>query len=127
MGGPEVRDDTADALMAPMTWRSHSLLSIVDLKGGNREEISQSEGKTGTTQPPRDTTAQEKRAKNGVCFSSATVAEEFNKWSQKNRHAFASSIYVKTPDLIARHNCLMAEWRVPRRGLALGRETSTWM
>lgn len=36
-----MRDDTEDALTAQMTWRIHSLLSIVDLKGGKREEINQ--------------------------------------------------------------------------------------
>lgn len=36
-----MRDDTEDALMAQMTRRIHSLLSIVDLKGGTREEINQ--------------------------------------------------------------------------------------
>lgn len=36
MGG-----DTEDALMAQMTWRIHSLLSIVGLEGGKREAIGQ--------------------------------------------------------------------------------------
>lgn len=42
-----MRDDTKDALMAQMTWRIHSPLSIVDLKGGQkRRNQSEMKGKT---------------------------------------------------------------------------------